>query len=65
MSLPNKFDYEYHIIVVLYAIDETDISYSCNNAAALSCSYAVWILHVGEVCDDGGIWRAGISILSA
>ena len=45
--------------------DETDISYPCSNVAALSCSYAVWIFHAGEVCDDGGIWCAGISILSA
>ena len=43
--------------------DETSLSNSRSVDAALPRPDAVWILHVGEVCSDGGIRSFIIPIL--
>lgn len=43
--------------------DETVLSHSRSYDAALSRPDALWLLYVGEVRDDGGIWSVGIPVL--
>ena len=45
--------------------DETGLSLSRGDAAALSRSDAVWLLHAGAAGGDGGVWLDGISVLHA
>ena len=42
---------------------ETVLSHSRSYDAALSRPDALWLLYVGEVRDDGGIWSVGIPVL--
>ena len=42
--------------------NETSLSHSRSNYAALPCSYAIRLLPVGEVCGDGGVCGYGVSV---
>ena len=44
--------------------EETDISPSFSNVAAVLGTNAIRILYAGTFCDDGGMWMDGISVLS-
>ena len=43
--------------------DETGLSHSRCLDAAVPRSDAVWLFPAGAVCDDGGFWHHGISVL--
>lgn len=43
--------------------DETGLSHPYSPDADLPRPDAVWLLHIGAVCSNGGIWRYDIPIL--
>ena len=44
---------------------ETGLSHSRSVDAALPRPNAVWLLYIGAVCGDGGVWCDGLPILYA